>query len=158
MKQYYATGLVCVLAIIGVVFYTYFDTPAVQPAEGADATTTALVVSNRGPQVSDVTSRIVGMWQSIEDPRFVREFKADGSGTDSYDGVKDAAGTWMVYTSADAPPSVSFQVDPNAVYVEMTIGGTEPDVLDFRVNAISDTALELTYMARGNTLSFTRIQ
>lgn len=242
MKQYYATALVCILALGGVIFYTYFDKDSVHRAADdmgsyaylctdgveikmvpdSDMTSITLVPGstarfeqttlvqagphNRfegsgivltgagesiriitGTQTLDcnpvasqdmapfnfgdagegagvgqdamiaVTANIAGKWQSIEDPRFVREFNADGTGTDSYDGERDAAGTWKVF-SKDKPLVVAFEMQPGSVYVQMTIGGSSQDVLNFRVNKLTPESLELTYMERGNTLSFVRIQ
>ncbi len=107
--------------------------------------------------VGAVSESIVRSWQSTQDPMFVREFKTDGTVVDSYDGKAESTGTWTVFTKASAP-AVPFTLAEGTSYVQIMMSGAEADILNFSVNALTPEALELTYMERGNTLSFKSVQ
>ena len=117
------------------------------PAEGAGAAQN----SDTGAQTS-----IVGKWQSNDDARFTREFQAGGKEIDRYDGQSDMIGTWKIFSSA-APLKVPFEIVQGVTYVQIAVG-SDPDPLNFSISAVTPERLEMTYMARGNTLSFKRVQ
>ncbi len=247
MKQYYLTGVVCVLAIAGVLFYTYTDRAGMERATddtgayaylcsggvelkmapAADMSTitivpgsTALfdqttlvqkdsgqryegggiVFTGAGESVHIVTSKqtldcspvpnermapfnfgdpaegagptqdtaaaaraaIVGTWKSTDDASFVRSFSADGSVVDSYGGKKDPAEHWTVFTSVPPDGGASLPADlhivPGTAYLKISTGTDSADDLYFSIQTITPERLEMTYLARGNTLSFTRVQ
>src|SRR3989344_4080302 len=104
-----------------------------------------------------VSESIVGKWRSIDDAKFTREFKADGTAVDLYDN-KDASGaTWKAFTK-EAPLSVSFPLEDSAVYIQMTMQGTQGDTLNFKLVKLTPEELELIYMDRGGTLRFRSVQ
>lgn len=119
------------------------------PAEGA----------GQGQDMSAaVISNIVGKWRSTEDPLFIREFFADGSVVDSYDDENPLRQSWRVFTKADtADLSVTFTPIEGTVYVAIFEGNTELP-LYFSVDKVTPETLEMTYMDRGNSLKFTRVQ
>lgn len=105
-----------------------------------------------------VSESIVGKWQSSEDTKFVREFKADGAVVDWYDGKTVSTGLWVAYTKANAPKMVAFPIDVDAVYLQLTMKGTQADTLDFKITKLTPESLELIYMTRGGALTFKHIQ
>lgn len=110
------------------------------------------------PDVSFVVSKsIVGQWKSNEDAKFTREFKSNGTISDSYEGKIVSTGKWQVFTSVK-PLKVSFPIEANAVYVQMTASGSQAETLNFRVNKLTPETLELMYMDRGSVNTFTRIK
>lgn len=99
---------------------------------------------------------IVGMWQSVDDPRFTRVFEADGSAADLYESEPSARGRWSVFTDASAV-SAPFPLEANTAYVSMTMSDVGDEPLYFRVVALTPETMELIYMDRGGVLRFTRI-
>jgi hypothetical protein len=112
------------------------------PAEAAPAAVT--------PAATPPTDAalLLGEWVSTEDEKYSVEITADGKYNEYYDGTADAdaAITW-VSACADAVP-----------------GGTGPYLLVtsadlercFVLVSVDAEMLELMYVPRGNTLSFTR--
>lgn len=104
-----------------------------------------------------VTESIVGRWRSIEDDKFTREFKGDGTAVDTYEGASVTNGTWKVFTK-EKPLQVAFPLEDNAVYIQLTMQGTQADNLNFKLSKLTPEELELTYMDRGGVLRFKAIQ
>src|SRR3989344_119234 len=94
-----------------------------------------------------VTESIQGKWQSTDDAKFVREFKAGGTASDLYDGKVVSTGTWKVFTKADG-----------FVYLQMTMQGTQADTLNFKVAKMTPELLQLIYLDRGGVLNFKSIK
>lgn len=103
-----------------------------------------------------VSESIVGKWQSTQDAKFVREFKAGGKVADSHDNEVVSEGTFTVFTEAK-PLSVLFPLEKGMVYVQLKMSGTEGDTLNFKVTKLTPESLELIYMDRGGALVFTRV-
>lgn len=103
-----------------------------------------------------VSESIVGTWQSTEDAKFVREFRDGGVVVDLYDGEEVSRGTFKAFTSV-SPLQVAFPLEANAVYLQLTMEGTQSDVLNFKVAAMTESKLTLIYMDRGGALTFTRV-
>jgi hypothetical protein len=110
-----------------------------------------------------VGESIMGKWQSTEDAKFVREFKAfsetsmSGTVSDWYDGKEVSTGTYVAFTSENAV-TVPFPIQAGKTYLQLTMTGTQAEKLNFSVNKLTPEALELTYMDRGGVLSFKAIQ
>lgn len=104
-----------------------------------------------------VSESIVGKWQSNEDAKFVREFKDGGIASDWYDNETVSEGSWKVFTKEN-PVEVSFPLEANVVYIQMTMQGTQGDTLNFKLVKLTPEVLELIYMDRGGTLTFKAVQ
>ena len=104
-----------------------------------------------------MSESIVGKWQSVDDEKFTREFKADGTAVDRYDNESASSGTWKVFTKED-PAEVLFPIADDAVYIQMTMQGTQADKLNFKLAKLTPEELELVYMDRGGVLRFRRVQ
>jgi hypothetical protein len=104
-----------------------------------------------------VKESIVGKWESTGDVKFVRELRADGTFTDSYDGASTDDGTWKVFSGANAP-AVSFSVEANAVYLQLVTEHDVVDTLSFKISKLTPEELEMIYLERGGVLSFRSIQ
>ncbi|MBI2612569.1 MliC family protein, partial [Candidatus Kaiserbacteria bacterium] len=87
-----------------------------------------------------VSESIVGKWQSVDDAKFTREFKADGTAVDMYDGKDATSGTWKVFTK-DNPITVAFPLVADKVYIQMTMQGTQGDTLNFSLNKLTPEEL-----------------
>ncbi|MBI5456944.1 hypothetical protein HY969_04385 [Candidatus Kaiserbacteria bacterium] len=104
-----------------------------------------------------VGESIVGKWQSVDDASFVREFKTGGKVSDWSNGKVVSTGTYTVFSS-EKPVTVSFPIQANAAYLQLTMQGTQADKLNFKVNKLTPEELELTYMDRGGVLRFKAAQ
>ncbi len=104
-----------------------------------------------------MTESIQGKWQSIDDAKFTREFRSDFTVADSYDGTVNLDGLWVVFTKMNAP-EISFPLEDNAVYLQITEKGTPQDTLTFKVSKLTPDELELIYMDRGGVLRFKSVQ
>lgn len=100
-------------------------------------------------------ANLVGTWQSRDDAKFIREFQADGTAIDRYDGTPDAPGSWQTFTS-ESGVATPFPLDAGAAYLKMEIGGDE-EMLYFKVATLTPERLDLVYMNRGGVLSFNRL-
>lgn len=104
-----------------------------------------------------VSESIVGKWQSTEDAKFTREFKDGGTAVDTYEGKDVTSGTWKVFTK-DNPVTVAFPLEADAVYIQMTMQGTQADNLNFKLAKLTPEELQLIYMDRGGVLQFRKVQ
>ncbi len=68
-----------------------------------------------------------------------------------------SSGTWQVYTK-DKPLSVSFPLESDTAYVQLATTGTQAEKLNFKVGKLTPETLELVYMERGGTLTFTSVK
>lgn len=103
-----------------------------------------------------VSESIVAQWKSTEDPKFTREFTADAV-TDRYDGNVVSTGTWKVFTKVQ-PLDVAFPLLEDGVYLRLTMQGAQAEHVHFKVGKLTPETLELVYMDRGGTLTFSRVQ
>ncbi len=103
-----------------------------------------------------------GTWKSNDDAKFTRTFKADGTVTDAYQGDASAteSGTYAVVDplkeSAGAFGSVSAASLTGMTVLKLTF--PKSGVMYFGVNSMTETSLKLTYIGRGNVLTFTKVQ
>lgn len=108
-----------------------------------------------------VSESIVGVWKSTQDSKFTREFTNAGVIIDYYEGKAVTTGTWVAFTN-QKPLKVSFPLEKEAVYIQMTTVGNQagiPDsVLNFKLTKLTPESLELIYMDRGGINTFTRIK
>jgi len=102
-----------------------------------------------------VKENIVGVWQSTDDGSFVREFKADGTVIDTYDGEPSATqkDTWTIFTKENPDKEFLGVLEDNTVYIKMKAASGN---LYFRLLKLTPEVLELVHLDRGNTLHFVR--
>ena len=133
--------------------------PDVSTTPSAAATQMSIRPAGDGtisPEASAVARAMVGVWRSMDDPKFTREFKEDGTSIDRYEGDASATkgGIWGTFTGDMAPAGTSTGLSSGVVYIQMTIGS---ESLYFSVVRAADT-LELIYLDRGGQSNFTRVQ
>lgn len=104
-----------------------------------------------------VTESIRGKWQSVDDPKFVREFKEGDVVIDWYENKKVSNGMYVAFTKINAP-EVPFPLEESAVYLQLTVTGSQADTLNFKLVKLTPDELELIYLERGGTLRFKAIE
>lgn len=103
-----------------------------------------------------VSDNIVGTWVSMDDDKFVREFRSDGTAVDIYEGEEVSEGRWLAFTSENAI-ATDFSQTEEDVYIQ--IEDVDPaGTLYFTLTKLTPEELELIYMGRGNVLRFTRAE
>ena len=103
----------------------------------------------------DVRTSIAGTWRSDDDVNFIRVFEADGTVTDSYVGSESATtiGAWsFVVDASKEQAELPASLDVKVIKIQFP-----EEVLYFALIDLTDTHLALSYLGRGNTLSFTRV-
>lgn len=105
-----------------------------------------------------VTENMIGKWQSADDAKFVREFKAGDAVVDWYDNKKVSEGLWVAFTKDKAPKVFQYPMNDRSIYLQMTVSGTQADTLNFTINKVTPEELELIYLDRGGVLKFKRVQ
>jgi hypothetical protein len=101
---------------------------------------------------------LVGDWRSVDDPRAQVEVKADGTWIDSYVGMPSATATshWTLFSGAHPPKDAADQtLDAGLTYLEVS---DEGGPLVYGLDHLDATRLELTYLARGDTLRYARVK
>lgn len=98
---------------------------------------------------------IVGVWRSTEDAKFTREFKNDGMVIDAYEGsMPNSDARWTIFTKQIPINGYSEPLEDGAIY--LAIAAPKSDVLYFKIIKVDAHNLELVYLDRGGTLTFTK--
>lgn len=116
------------------------------PLQTADITT-ALTAS--APQL------IVGTWTSADDPAYRVTFQPDGALVESYDGEVVSTGRFS-FAATPAGYVTEGEEVPTGAPHEFLLEDIDGEKYAYRVMTVSASALQLAYLDRGNTLSFTR--
>jgi len=103
-----------------------------------------------------IEESIVGVWQSVDDENFVREFKEDGTVIDTYEEDEDATlvGQWFVLTDLSEEPPTVPSIE-GATYLKILFA---EEALYFSISQVGEQALQLIYLDRGGALTFERIE
>jgi hypothetical protein len=127
---------------------TVTTTATTQPAETTPPTL----------NLSAVAANIMGSWQSTDDFNYTVNVDANNKWTDSYRGSDASSsvsetGTYTLFTSANPDKSFTGVLVPGVVYLKVAEGKT---VTYYSVLKAAGDELQLSYLDRGNTLSFVR--
>ncbi len=156
-------GVLVVIILAGAAYWFYTDSQkesaANRLAEGSTAQdpNTLQAGGEVAPQNDPAMN---GTWKSKEDPKFTREFKADGTVTDRYEGQSSATETGT-YATINAALEAGLPV-PAANLAGMTVIKTtwpKTGVMYFGVQSVTNTDLSLVNLSgRGNILTFTKVR
>ena len=106
--------------------------------------------------ILEATKNIKGQWRSVDDEKFTREFMANGTVTDSYEGSDDTVGTWLIFT-INSEVAAPFPLETNTAYLKITTDVGASEVMYYKLTKVTSEELELIYMDRGGVLRFTRV-
>jgi len=102
---------------------------------------------------------MVGRWRSVDDARAMVEVRADGTWIDSYTGIPSAtaASHWLLFSGAHPPKDAAGEtLDAKSTYLEVTDKDAGP--LFYQLELVDAKTLELSYLARGNELTYARVK
>lgn len=101
----------------------------------------------------DAPAMIAGEWVSQDDTAYEVAFAGDGSVVELYEGEPVSTGTYSFAASPDGYTDLEHDPEhPHAFLLEEIDG----ERYAYRVTVLTSERLELTYLERGNTLTFTR--
>ncbi|PCI90319.1 hypothetical protein COB18_01025 [Candidatus Kaiserbacteria bacterium] len=99
-------------------------------------------------ETSRIQVALVGTWSSVDDQESVVAFDSDGTFSDTYNDVSVEVGSWEVYEQSGTVD------EPTGIFLRKTTNDGE---MLYAVLTIDTEILSLSYLARGNTLNYTRI-
>lgn len=150
--------VVAVLAIAAALGWWYWSSmqpDAEMPTGTATETAPEESVNGIAADSSVTANKLVGNWESKDDAKFTREFTAQGTVTDRYDGSLEStiSGKW------------SFVADPSKEQAELPVVKDAKvikiqfpeEVLYFALTDLTETDLAMIYLTGNGTLRFTRI-
>jgi len=145
--------LILIIVVLAILGYFFFIAPGDSaPAEENSETAQQEEQNAEAPDAEATRANIVGTWQSNEDEKSVRVFKADGTVEDHYDGEVLSSGSWEVFTDPAVDPNVP--VIEGATYLKIT---DNTEVFHYTVAELSAESLALIYLNRGGTLTYSRV-
>ena len=159
--------LVIVIVALIVGWFVLIRPSAPAPVQEENtATTTATVTpepqpvpATPPPGLATVTADIVGNWASTDDANYTVQITAGGKWTDTYKGSDSSnaseTGMYTLFTSQAPDKDFTGVLVPGIVYVKVVEGQS---TLYFSVLTASANELQLSYLDRGNTLSFVKVQ
>lgn len=156
MNRNHAVILSVVVATAFVIvgaWYWFMTNPGAVPLKPAPAQDES--VRDVAQTNEDTAAALAGTWQSTDDARFVRSFDASGAVTDTYEGEEGATsiGTWkFVVDPSEEQAELPAVKDATVIKIQFP-----EEVLYFAITDLSATDLSMTYLSRGNTLTFKRI-
>ena len=153
MNKNVVIGIVVVLALI-VVGWWYW---AMMMPQSAQETVLNPSDSSNGVAVPNEQAafEISGTWQSKDDARFVREFRADGTVVDSYEGDDSATirGSWnFVENPAEEQASLPVVKDARVIKIQFL-----EEVMYFAITELSENDLSMIYLSGNGSLQFARV-
>ena len=144
---------IAVIILAGLAYYIGINR---EPAT-TDETQQQQQVTQTDPKATETSEQVVGAWKSDDDPKYTREFRADGTVTDRYEGEASATatGTWAVFTAkTELPAGITFQLNHDDAYIRVVMDG---EAYNYRVEKATSAELELIYMDRGGVLRFSKV-
>ncbi|HUO50080.1 MAG TPA: hypothetical protein VMU25_00695 [Candidatus Paceibacterota bacterium] len=164
-------GIIVVLVVaIGAWYMAAYHMPEASPATSttttasstdSNASTSAqssgVPLTQPSADPAQIGSNMVGTWQSVDDGNYHVKITADGTWTDSYGTTTSATqtGKYSLFTNATDDKDLPIPAQPGVVYLKVIEG---KDTFYYSVIEASSNTLQLSYLDRGNTLAFVRIQ
>lgn len=154
---------ITVLVLLGAGYWFYNDSQKQSEANGLAQNSTAQDTNSMqaGGEVAPGNDPAMnGTWKSKEDGKFTREFNADGTVTDRYEG--DASATMTgTYMFVDASVETDIPVPAANLSGVKVVKTTWPngEIMYFGLQSLTATDLALINLSgRGNILMFTKVQ
>jgi hypothetical protein len=148
-----ALAMLLALGAAGYLWYSGLPpAPSASQDETAQPAAATPDVSTLPP--STLKAEMSGSWRSADDAKFTREFHADGTLIDRYEGEPDASvrGSWQVIGGGEGLPASLAAEERTIVRIAFP-----EEVLFLVVTALTEDKLEMAYVGGTGSLRFTRI-
>ncbi|MBU1292768.1 hypothetical protein KJ819_01730 [Patescibacteria group bacterium] len=152
MNTKVVTGIVVVLALLVVGWWYWAMMAPIQNEQGLIPQES---VNDVAQSDAEINAALVGTWESTEDANFVRAFNANGTVTDSYEGIENATvtGEWSLVTDmSQAPAGLPVIQDAQVLRIQFP-----EEALYFAITNLSETELSMIYLSGNGVLEFRRI-
>ncbi|OGG56007.1 hypothetical protein A2680_00530 [Candidatus Kaiserbacteria bacterium RIFCSPHIGHO2_01_FULL_55_37] len=148
---------IIVLLLAGGAYWFINNSKAAAPEAVQTGTETAQTPQSAQAKMSPEAGRAVGKWKSTDDAKFTREFRADGTVTDTYEGDASATanGTWSQVVDVTAEP-FQFPAVGGATFLKLVLDG-QTYYFSVSADTTADKLVLVHLSGRGNILSFTRV-
>jgi len=128
------------------------DAPA--PVAADSAPTTAITDANE-MTVEQISTRLVGRWRSSQDDKSTLTITADGKWSGAYEGEADSESDWTIFPGDQPPAGAAGPFTPASRYLEVK---DADGVFYYEFGHITADAFDMFYTARGNNLSYVRVE
>jgi hypothetical protein len=129
------------------------DAPAAATADPARAAAAEITDANE-MTVAQISSRLVGTWQSTQDDKSSLTITADGKWSGGYEGEVHTVSDWTIFAGDQPPAGAAGPFTPTSRYVEVK----DPDgVFYYELGRITADAFDMYYTVRGNNLDYVRV-
>jgi hypothetical protein len=131
---------------------------AVAPAHAGDPAPPATEAPAASVDLTAIKRMLVGTWQNNADTGFTRQFNADGTMTDRYEGDDSATihGTWIVRKGNSFPADLrGHKPPPDAVFLQLMQNG---DGILLQLAALDPQAMRVVNIMSGRDTLFLRLK
>lgn len=103
---------------------------------------------------TEITQRLIGVWQSTDDAKFTRAFAVDSTVVDAYetDPGSTIESRWAIFTAPQGEPP-PFPIPSGTIYLKIS---SVEEVLYFKVVDVTSDTLELMYLDGGGIQKYAR--
>lgn len=140
------------------------QTPAA-PADIASTNAPAAVAADPAPPteitdanemtVEQLSARLVGTWRSSQDDKSTLTITADGKWSGGNDGEVDSVSDWTIFPGDQPPAGAAGPFTPASRYLEVK---DADGLFYYEFGHITADAFDMFYTARGNNLSYLRVE
>lgn len=115
----------------------------------------AKITNGISPEILDISKKIIGAWKSNDDYKYVTIFYENNTSQDLYDGQIVDEGNWFLESGANG---CGGHFVGNYICLIVNLKSDKNYSYYYSVDLGNDGNMSLTYLDRGNTLSYTRIK
>jgi hypothetical protein len=131
------------------------DTPATEtPAAVVEAAPAADITDANEMTPDQIGARLVGSWRSTQDEKSSLTISADGKWTSGYEGETPSVSDWVIFAGDQPPAGAAGPFTPASRYLEVK---DADGVFYYELGQVAADAFDMFYTARGNILSFVRV-
>jgi hypothetical protein len=126
--------------------------PSGSPAAPAPASDTA---DANAMTVDQIRALLAGEWRSTQDEKWSIEIIAEGKWSSRYDGEEAEVSDWTIFAGDSPPSGAAGPFTPASRYLELK---DADDTFYYELGWVAADAFDMFYTARGNNLSFVRVE
>ncbi|MDB5238633.1 MAG: hypothetical protein JWM46_903 [Candidatus Kaiserbacteria bacterium] len=156
------SAIIVVIVLIALAYF-FLGVKRTVPETATTGTSTEATTTIKGKMTASALAgardpKMAGTWQATDDAKATRTFSMDGTVTDRYAGDASATdtGTWEVVDPTKEVIGVPAESVAGMTVLRMNF--EHSGAFFYTVLSLTDNGLELSYLGRGNTLSYTKVK